>query len=408
MRRASAVLCVGFAAIVLIVSSVMVASAMRPSDGTPAGHSSGPTYNVTFSETGLPGGTSWAVQVASAWGDWGWHHGETQSSTSPSFNISLPNGTYVYRAEPPLGFVTREGRGFFNVSGGSPPAIRITFTPLVTYLVTFDETGLPAGTNWTVTVFGGGFEWRDGWAGGWDRHVESNTSNTSTITFLLSNGTYRYSVAPVPGYVSNDSWGWFRVNGSSPAPNDVKFSRLVTYTVTFSESGLPAGTNWTVIVFGGGYGWDRHLQRETSNTSTITFLLSNGSYGYFVSEVPGFVADGSWGWFAVDGASPPIIDVTFSPVVSYAVTFSESGLPAGTNWSVKVFGFESGGGGFVCANATSSSTTIALNLPNGNYSYQIERVPGWQVTGGEPFGQFNVNGASPPEISVEFAASGSS
>ncbi len=337
MRRARAILYVGLAALLLVVSGVVATSAMQatsvhPSGGAQDGQNAGPTYNVTFSETGLPPGTNWTVWVGSLWASWpwhpggfqpswtvsnwggtNWHQGQFQSSTGPSMNFSLPNGTYFYNARPPAGYTTSDGQGIFNVSGASPPAISITFSPLVTYAVTFSETGLPAGTNWTVTVFHGWGEWM--------------------------------------------------------SPGDFRF------------------------------------HSETSDTSTITFQLSNGTYFYRISGIVGFAANESWGFFEVVGASPAAITVTFSPVATYTVAFNESGLPTGTNWSVWVFGEQSGGGGFVFTHATSSTANISFSLANGTYFYQIGRVAGYQVTPGEQFGTFNVTGASPPEISVVFTSS---
>ncbi|MGP8074677.1 MAG: hypothetical protein ACLP74_06635 [Thermoplasmata archaeon] len=308
MWRARAILSVVLATLVLVVSGVAVASATHAFDRT-QDHGSGPTYNVTFTETGLPAGTNWSVRVVSVWGLWGWHQVETNSSTGTSLNFSLPNGTYHYRAEPLVGFQSNDSRGFFNVSGGSPTPIGVSFTSVPTYSVTFTETGLAAGTNWTVTVQG------RGWWGGWEgRSVDSITSSAASVTFLLPDGTYHYRVAPVFDYSLN----------------------------------------------------------------------------------------GSHGRFTVAGATLPAINVTFSALVTYAVTFNESGLPAGTNWSVHVLGFGPTSAGFLRDTETSSGTTVTLNLPNGTYFYNVLRVPGWRVTSGDRFGLFNVSGGSPAEISFVF------
>jgi hypothetical protein len=323
MWRARAILGVGIAALLLVVSGAIVASATQ----TPATHDSArihggwgegsrSTYNVTFNETGLPAGTNWTVQVSGIWGGWGlwghWghHHSARQTSNGTSLNFTLPNGTYFYRAQAPQGFVTTDGQGFFTISGAAPAPIVIAFTPLVTYSVTFSETGLPSGTNWTVAVSGG--------------------------------------------------WDWW-----------------------------------------GGYSGPRY-QIETSDASTITFQLANGSYRYHVGYVSGFAANASDGWFVVNGTSPGTISVNFTALVTYTVAFNETGLPANTNWSVQVFGFQSGHGGSFETTATSSTANITFTLPNGTYFYQIERVPGFMVPRGESFGMFQVSGASPPEITVEF------
>src|SRR5271157_506479 len=64
------------------------------------------TYNVTFTEMGLPTGTEWWVNLA----------GNNQTSTSNVISFFLPNGTYTYSsgafdytASPPTGQVTVDG-----------------------------------------------------------------------------------------------------------------------------------------------------------------------------------------------------------------------------------------------------------------------------------------------------------
>jgi hypothetical protein len=316
MLRARALLFAGAAALLLTVSGVAVASAGH---GPTAAWGSGEhrtTYNVTFSETGLPTGTHWSVRVsgwASGEGMWGWRLGGSHSSTTSTINFSLPNGTYFYRASSVFGFVTSDPKGTFNVSGASPATITIGYSPRPTYAVTFDETGLASGTNWTVSVFG---EWV--WGFGWGEFgrmaLQSESSTTPTITFQLPNGTYHYRVSGVSGYSLNDSRGSVTVAGTAPSAIAVTFSKLVPYSVEFNESGLPAGTNWTVLIFG----------------------------------------------FGMDSA------------------------------------------GFFHTNATSSSSTISFELTNGTYLYVIERVPGWQISSGMRVGVISVNGASPAETSVVF------
>jgi len=258
---------------------------------------------VTFSETGLLTGTNWSVTVSSIWGGWGWHHVEKNASTGASLTFSLPNGTYHYRAKTPLGFTTTDGRGFFNVTGGSPPAIVIAYTPLVTYSVTFHEAGLASGTNWTVSLFQR-----------WHHPHESATSDTSNVAFLLTNGSYYYHVAQVPGYVANMSFGSFAVNGTAVPTIDVTFTALVNYAVSFNESGLPTGTNWTVRIVGFEAGGGFVHQELTANVSTITFNLPNGTYFYHIEHVSGwYVSSGERrGAISVTGAAPPETSVVFS------------------------------------------------------------------------------------------------
>jgi len=211
------------------------------------------------------------------------------------------------------------------------------------------------------------------------------------LSAFMGLGTAMSSGAP-----ANVAPNWDESNNTtSPnAPN---------YTVTFTEVGLPPATNWTVVVCITWWcGDDDGANFGTSNTSTITFQLPNGTFHYRVSGEPGYTLNGSRGFVTVAGAAPSAITVTFTKLVPYAVEFNESGLPAGTNWTVLIFGFQMGGAGFFHTNATSSSSTITFQLTNGTYLYVIERVSGWHITSGMRVGVITVHGASPAETSVVF------
>jgi DNA-binding beta-propeller fold protein YncE len=69
---------------------------------------------------------------------------------------------------------------------------------------------------------------------------------------------------------------------------------IPTYNVTFDESGLPAGENWSVSLNG---------QTEGSTTSAISFIEPNGSYTFSVSGPPGWAPDPSGGERSVAGAN---------------------------------------------------------------------------------------------------------
>jgi len=309
---------IGAAVLIAVSGGVYAQSLVGAGSGGHWGNVSGPTYNVTFHETGLPAGTVWSVALSGHFGGWGHHfrhHGLT--SNNSSIVIALPNGTYTYRVHPVAGFeLLAGGNGTFVVNGSSPATLNVAFGKPVTYTVTFTESGLTAGTNWTVRVspVGGGF---GGWFGRYhNRHLVQTTSNTS-MTFGLPNGTYRYHVSPIYGYriADNGSHGTFNVSGASPATISVVFTKLVTYTVTFSETGLPAGTNWTAAVFSWS-SWTGGLHFVRADTTSISFQLTNGTY-FFHVRAHGYVAtNNSSGILNVTGASPPTVDVTFAPYSS--------------------------------------------------------------------------------------------
>jgi hypothetical protein len=306
----------GAVAVLIVVVGSLVYGGAALAQGTPSFHPdparSG--YNATFDETGLAAGTHWTVTV---YGHGSWWHGfraSSKSSASSTILFPLRNGTYHYLVHAVYGYnITSGAYGSFIVNGSSPAPVLVTFAKLPTYTVTFSESGLAAGTNWTVIVTTPG----EGPWGLGGAHFYERGSGT-TLTFSLLNGTYHYAVLGVAGYsfVANSSHGRFNVTGASPATIDVKFAALPTYDVSFVESGLPASTNWTVLLFLW-HGWaagPRVVLLESSDTTTITVALTSGTYGYLIGEVDGYyVSSGVFGHVTVAGASPPAISVTFEP-----------------------------------------------------------------------------------------------
>ncbi|MGC8620276.1 MAG: hypothetical protein ACP5LA_07265, partial [Thermoplasmata archaeon] len=76
------------------------------------------------------------------------------------------------------------------------------------------------------------------------------------------------------------------------------------YKITFTESGLPTGTSWSVTLNG---------TTESSTTNTITFTEPNGTYAYSIGIIGGYTASPSSGTITVNGAN-----------VNQEITFSSS------------------------------------------------------------------------------------
>jgi hypothetical protein len=297
----------GAAAVLLIAVTAFAYAGVGAAQGPSNAHGAptGPTYNVTFTETGLGAGTNWSVALTGHGGWWHGSHSHAKTSNGTSITFSVPNGTYLFNVHNVRGYeILSGGHGFVQVAGAQPATLNVAFARLTYYAATFTETGLVAGTHWTVrvsTIHNG--------VPGAVRSVTHTTSGSS-LTFSLLNGTYLYHVFPVPGYsiAHNGSHGTFNVTGASPATVSVVFVALPTYAVTFNETGLPAGTNWSVAVLS----WQGGFVSGRSNTSTITLELWNGTYLYHIGHVRGYsVNGGSYGLLIVKGASPPVLDVTF-------------------------------------------------------------------------------------------------
>ena len=304
-------------------------------------------FVVTFSESGLPYGTPWWVNLT---------NGQSFRSTTLSLRFSEPNGVYAYSVAT-SNKVYRASGGSFTVSG-APVPVAVAFSP-VTYSATLTESGLPGGTEWWWNISG---------------HGSHNSTGTS-INWTLSNGTYFYTLAAAAfGYSAP---GGTLVVAGGPVSRSATF-RYVVFTVTFDESGLASGTEWWVNVTG--------IGSLASNASSLHFIAPNGTYAYHPSASAGRYSapDGS---VTVVGASVNL-SLAFALVV-YNVTIHESGLPAGTAWWVN---------GTAGPSGELTAASVVLPEPNGSYSYWIGSAnPQYSAPGGG----FTVSGA-PETVNVTF------
>ncbi len=307
------------------------------------------TYSVAFTESGLPSGIAWFVNITG---------GGSFSSSTSTISFAEPNGTYSYIIGTADNAYAANG-GSFAVNGASVSAAA-QFNP-VTYSVRVSETGLPSGTEWWWNISGG----------------SSFFSSGTSIQTSFSNGTYSFTASSANSqYSPSQPSGTFAVSGS-PISLSVAFSSVAggpPYATTFTEAGLPAGSEWFVNLTNG--------QSFSSTTSNIAFSEPNGSYRYIIgTNNTEFEAAG--GVFNVTGA-PATVAVYFSEV-TYAVTFAETGLQAGTSWSATLNG----------VNKSSTSSTIVFAEPNGTYSYTIGQIGGYNES--TTSGTLAVHGSSVSE-----------
>jgi len=121
-----------------------------------------------------------------------------------------------------------------------------------------------------------------------------------------------------------------------------------TYTVTFTESGLPSGTEWTILVAG-------YFQNSTSTSTSFLERDGNLSYDVGFSDYYAFPFHGN---IIVNDANVSQT-IAFSTVPYTSVSFTESGLPSGTEWWVFLNG----------NNQSSTSSTISFPTPVGTSPY---------------------------------------
>jgi hypothetical protein len=335
------------------------------------------SYYVLFAETGLPSKTTWAVDLAGSWGN--------SSTTTDPFTET--NGSYSFLIPSLVGYAPKPASGTVTVAGHNQ-SVYVTFRA-INYTLTFTESGLPSGANWSVTLT---------IPAGGSGHA-SNASTTGSIGFVETLGYDGFSVATsASGYYASPSSGTVYLNGTNQTVA-VTFSQgPSTYRVTFTETGLLSGTGWSVTLSG---------HSNASTTSSIGFYVANGTHTYGVGAVQGYSAKPSYGYVNVSGLGASV-SVKFTAVNttarSYSVTFTETGLPNTTSWSVSI-GSSSG---------TSNTTSITLPEKNGSYHWLATTTvngSGYNVSG-----TVNVTGASvgvsvtfmvpAPLVALSFVASG--
>ena len=126
-------------------------------------------------------------------------------------------------------------------------------------------------------------------------------SNLVGVAFDIDNGQ---------AYVANHGQGTISIITIGSAPS--------TYSVTFSQSGLPASTSWPVTLNG---------STKSSTTAKITFQEPNGSYTFSVGSVSGYTVGPSPGTIKVNGAA-----------VSQPITFTSSTSPGKGNQTTGFLG----------------------------------------------------------------------
>jgi nitrous oxidase accessory protein NosD len=309
---------------------------------------------VSFVESGLALGTTWTATLGLS----------SSSASGSTISFQEPNGAWNnesysiapvpgYRASPAAGMVWEQDT---NV------VVPIAFSPVL-YPVTFTESGLKSGTSWSVTI-----------------GASTLTSTGSTIVFNEPNGTWAYTIGAMPGYTT--TWTGSVTVSSTAATVLVNFVPK-TYTVTFTESGLPAGTSWSLYLNGA---------PSTSITTTISYNLANGTYGYVPGSVAGYVTPAG-GSVTVLGSAVAQSVVYTLPAPVYTVAVTETGLPSGTTWYATL------------GSTTLSSTDPVMLFHEANGTYALAaNATGYNVQGPT---SVQVSGTD-KVVSMAFAASASS
>lgn len=327
------------------------------------------SYRVTFLRSGLPSGAKWYLNIS---------NGESINSTNSSAYEDLTNGSYTFSASSGG---TYYSNGSFNVSGTNETVNVVFETSLpTTYRIAFQETGLTAGKTWSVTLNG-----------------STESSSSSSILFNETNGTYNYTVGRVRGYTFSPGSGHANVSGVVTVDGksltvNVSFVEVL-YNVTFIETGLPAGSNWSV-------GMENRVL--SSKTDSITFEAPNGTYSFTAFTVNSYVAHPTNGNLTVNGSSVSEL-IKYSPFGKFTyLLFNETGLPNGTGWSVIVsFGNTIHNQTLAFSDGATAEYVILNKGANSTYWFRVTALFGYVATPSE--GNVTTNGMANYTVNIAFS-----
>ncbi len=335
------------------------------------------TYNVTFAESGLPDNSGilqmWTLNISESSGFNIYH------VDSSNISVALINGSYSFKVSTSTGYYATPSKGTFDVNGANV-LVNVKFS-LLLYNVTFSESGLGNGQNpsesmipsWNVSLSSA------------STGLINRMSDSSNLSFQVPNGTYTFFVTNPNNYTVSPPSGQIVVKGESYMEDIVFTSSL--FRVTFNETGLPfigAGSSWNVKVTSG----EGSYLTETSQNSTIVFSLPNGDYTYSIGNYSNYTANPSQGAFTISNSNYNI-PVYFSRNL-YQLVFSETGLSSSngvTEWGVTVTNETSG----QVINKYSTGNAVDFILPNGTYSYQVDRLNNYSIFPFNGSGKISLN-----------------
>jgi hypothetical protein len=294
---------------------------------------------VWFTENGLANGTAWSVTLG----------GLTLDSTNSSIQFELQNGTYPYSVGAVPGYFLSPKAGNVTVNG-TDTALNVTFGS-VAYPLTFNATGLPAGKWWGVSVDG-----------------TLRRTSASSLTLNETNGTHSYLIRGPAGFqVSGVAPGAEVTVSGAPVVVTFSFVKQPTFAVVFAEKGLPRNTTWCVDLEG----------IACAAVPVLRFVnLTPATYPYAVLPMTGQVISAKLGSSFINLSgnltlSNHTLRIQLHYTFPYQVSFVESGLPSGTNWSVSVAGITH----------VSNNSTITFALGNGTHYYRIGAIIGYTHSG---------------------------
>lgn len=339
-------------------------------------------YSVTFTESGLPSGTSWSVDLGSLVGN----------SSGDAVSFDLSNGTFPFSipAVPSptggeMGWASAPGSGSISVTG-NPVGVTLVFGPIPVYKLEFEEFGGPANQTWSVTI-------------GTQTLTNIIYAHCITcglvgsVTFAEPAGILNFAISPPAHYgvvkvirllpCAGTLLGSSALDLTQNCDLGVYFGEDLSYS--FSQATIPKfelypGAIWSVSLLPAQSAGGPTEQFNASSGSSIGFMLPRGAvYKYIVTGPrPEYQASPAKGEIRVSASSGlQQLTVKFKLLTSNVI-FMESGLARGTIWNVTILAGTSPAVTYPFGEASPGPIQLLFHLPAGTYVW-VASVPGSSI-----------------------------
>ena len=216
------------------------------------------------------------------------------------------------------------------------------------YLVEFNETGLPEGSQWFVNLSQG-----------------THSSITGNIKLYLSNGSYHFNISGSNGdYRPNITAGTFTVAGA-PITVDAGFSPVL-YNVTFREVSLPAGTEWSIVLSNSNF---------SSKNDTVVIQVINGTYDFVVENLTDYYTLNYSYSLTVSGKN-----LSEEVLFHRYATISGTIFPSGANLSINGITVTVTNGKFNFSTIAGNYTIKVTSYGYHDYTRNLTLAPGQNVS----------------------------
>ena len=253
-------------------------------------------------------------------------------TTNYTVNTTLDlhfNASYFYSQLGIVNNVTVTLSTSSGVVAGSPFVLNVSkkmnydlngFTvSCTTRYILFDETGLPYGQSWNVSL-------TNKTANVVNATYASTTNTTKALLPPGYNYSFSFSTFDASYYKIVNLTGIVYLSPNANATVNITLTN-VSYDVVFHESGPLSGNAWGIKFNGTDY---------NTTSASLTLIEKNGSYPFTVLIPDLYDSNVSSGYANVSGKSLNLyIGFTYH---AFNITFSEVGLPSNVQWSMTING----------------------------------------------------------------------